>query len=119
MTATTSLPDTIAQDSLLALNVVNPEALVARYNLTATQQTQPFDPDDVVNPSADAVPVIAEAPPEMDAGAHKPVQERLCGDPLLYGSGFDRAEPGQTSPPTRSASTSLHRLSAGGDETQN
>jgi len=44
MTATTSLPDTIAQDSLLALNVVNPEALVARYNLTATQQTQPSIP---------------------------------------------------------------------------
>ena len=66
---------------LLALNVVNPEALVARYNLTATQQTQRFDPDYLVTLSADAMPALAEALPEMDASARKTVRERLCGGP--------------------------------------
>jgi Domain of unknown function (DUF4173) len=66
---------------LLALNVAKPEALVARYNLTTAQQTQRFDPDYLVTLSADAMPALAEALPELDAGARNTVRDRLCGGP--------------------------------------
>lgn len=68
---------------LLAMNVANPEAIVARYNLAATQQTQRFDPDYLVTLSADAMPALAEALPAMGPDARSIVRERLCG-----GSGF-------------------------------
>jgi hypothetical protein len=64
---------------LLALNVANPEAMVARYNLAATQQTQRFDPNYLVTLSADAIPALAEALPATPAGARTTVRERVCG----------------------------------------
>lgn len=64
---------------LLAMNVANPEALVATYNLAETQHTQRFDPNYLVTLSADAMPVLADALPTMDASARPMVRERLCG----------------------------------------
>ena len=64
---------------LLALNVASPEALVARYNLATTQQTQRFDPDYLVTLSADAIPALAEALPGMPPDARATVHERVCG----------------------------------------
>lgn len=64
---------------LLALNVASPEAMVARYNLAATQQTQRFDPDYLVTLSADAIPVLAEAMPAMAPDARATVRDRVCG----------------------------------------
>ena len=64
---------------LLTLNVASPEAVVARYNLAATQQTQRFDPDYLVTLSADAIPALAEALPAMAPDAHSTVRDRVCG----------------------------------------
>lgn len=64
---------------LLALNVASPEAVVARYNLAATQQTQRFDPDYLVTLSADAIPALAEALPAMAPDSHSTVRDRVCG----------------------------------------
>lgn len=64
---------------LLGLNVASPEAVVARYNLAATQQTQRFDPDYLVTLSADAIPALAEALPAMAPDAHSTVRDRVCG----------------------------------------
>ena len=66
---------------LLALNVASPEAMVARYNLAATQQTQRFDPDYLVTLSADAIPTLAEALPAMAPDARSIVHDRICGGP--------------------------------------
>jgi Domain of unknown function (DUF4153) len=66
---------------LLALNVVSPETMVARYNLAATQQTQRFDPDYLVTLSADAIPALAEALPAMAPDAYPTVHDRVCGGP--------------------------------------
>jgi Domain of unknown function (DUF4173) len=66
---------------LLALNVASPEAMVARYNLAATQQTQRFDPDYLVTLSADAVPALAEGLPAMAPDAYSTVRDRVCGGP--------------------------------------
>lgn len=66
---------------LLALNVANPEALVVRYNLATTAQTQRFDTDYLVTLSADALPALADALPSMDARARQIVRARLCGGP--------------------------------------
>ena len=64
---------------LLALNVANPEALVVRYNVAATGQTQRLDPDYLVTLSADAMPALADALPSMDVSARQIVRARLCG----------------------------------------
>jgi hypothetical protein len=64
---------------LLALNVASPEAIVARYNLAATQQTQRFDPDYLVTLSVDTIPALAEAMPAMAPDARATVHERVCG----------------------------------------
>jgi two-component system sensor histidine kinase BaeS len=66
---------------LLALNVASPEAIVARYNLAATQQTQRFDPDYLVTLSVDAIPALAEAMPAMAPAARATVYERVCRGP--------------------------------------
>src|SRR5215471_5642776 len=66
---------------LLALNVANPEALVARYNLAETQASQRFDPDYLVTLSSDAMPVLADALPTLNIGPSAIVHERLCGGP--------------------------------------
>ena len=66
---------------LLALNVANPEALVVRYNVAATEQTQRFDPDYLVTLSSDALPALAGALPSMDISARQIVRGRLCGGP--------------------------------------
>lgn len=63
---------------LLALNVASPEAVVARYNVAATQHTQRFDPDYLVTLSADAMPVLADAMPAMATEARATVHSRLC-----------------------------------------
>jgi two-component system, OmpR family, sensor histidine kinase BaeS len=68
---------------LLALNVADPEAIVTRYNLAATQQTQRFDPDYLVTLSADAIPALAEAMPTMAPGARATVHDRVCGGPAF------------------------------------
>lgn len=65
---------------LLGLNVANPEALVARTNL---QREAPLDPDTrylTSHLSDDAVPVIAELLPGLDAETRDDIREQLCGD---------------------------------------
>lgn len=66
---------------LLALNVANPEALVVRYNVAATEQTQRLDPDYLVTLSGDAMPALADALPSLDVGARQIVRAHLCGSP--------------------------------------
>ena len=64
---------------LLALNVASPEALVVRYNVAATDQTQRLDPDYLVTLSADAMPALADTLPRMDVRERQIVRARLCG----------------------------------------
>jgi hypothetical protein len=64
---------------LLALNVANPEAVVARYNLAHAHQTRQFDPQYLAGLSADAMPALAEGLPGMDPLARSVLRDRLCG----------------------------------------
>ena len=72
---------------LLALNVANPEAVVARYNLAATGHTQRFDASYLATLSADAMPDLARALPDLDPSARETLRTRLCG-----GSAFSAAD---------------------------
>jgi hypothetical protein len=72
---------------LLGLNAMNPDALVARVNTTRMAADGKFDPKYTFRLGADAVPVLLEAIPAMEAGHRSALAERLLqqyGDPV-YG----------------------------------
>jgi len=69
---------------LLGLNAANPDALVARVNTTRMVADGKFDPQYTFRLGADAVPILLEAIPVMEAGHQSALAERLLewyGDP--------------------------------------
>ena len=62
---------------LLGLNAVNPDALVARVNTSRMIADGKFDPKYTFRLGADAVPVLLEAIPVMEAGHRSALAERL------------------------------------------
>ena len=60
--------------AILLINVLNPDALVARVNLSRLEEGKRFDPYYLTTLSADAAPVLFEALPEIS-------EERLRIDP--------------------------------------
>jgi two-component system, OmpR family, sensor histidine kinase BaeS len=63
---------------LLALNVANPEAIVARDQLAGTRQVQRPDVVYVARLSADAIPTAAARLPGLDPVARADLRVRLC-----------------------------------------
>ena len=51
---------------LLVLNVINPEAVVARHNLTRPHSATPIDETYLADLSDDALPTIAQLLPRLD-----------------------------------------------------
>jgi hypothetical protein len=62
---------------LMGMNAVNPDALVARVNLTRMVNDRKFDPQYTFRLSADAVPVFLEAIPTMEVSQRSALAERL------------------------------------------
>jgi two-component system, OmpR family, sensor histidine kinase BaeS len=63
---------------LLGLNVANPEALVAKHNLQREAALEPDTGYLISDLSADAVPVIAELLPSLDADDREVAIKQLC-----------------------------------------
>jgi hypothetical protein len=63
---------------LLTLNVMNPEATIARHNLDMTREV---DARYLVDLSDDAVPAIVDALPGLEPGARSAVVSQLCSTP--------------------------------------
>jgi len=63
---------------LLALNVANPEAVVARDQLAGTRQVQHTDVGYVARLSEDAIPTVAARLPGLDPVAGADLRARLC-----------------------------------------
>jgi hypothetical protein len=63
---------------LLALNVANPEAVVARDQLAGTRQVQHTDVSYVARLSEDAIPTVAARLPDLDPVARADLRARLC-----------------------------------------
>jgi hypothetical protein len=74
---------------LFALNVADPEAVVARDQLSGTRQIQRIDAVYVARLSDDAIPTVAARLPGMDPVARADLRARLC-----------RVEP-DSAPPSR------------------
>jgi hypothetical protein len=82
---------------LLALNVVNPEALVVRHNVQAAGRPDPegtravdtFDPEYAARLSDDAIPTVVASLPSLSAEAQREALVRIgCDDPPLSHSGW-------------------------------
>ena len=82
---------------LLALNVVNPEALVVRHNVQAADRPDPegtravdtFDPEYATRLSDDAIPTVVASLPSLSAEAQTEALVRIgCDDPPLSHSGW-------------------------------
>ena len=68
--------------AILAINAMNPDALIAKTNIDRLQEGKRFDPYYLTTLSADAVPIIVESLPEM---GQKPVwQEFTLQQEILY-----------------------------------
>jgi two-component system sensor histidine kinase BaeS len=63
---------------LLALNVVNPEAVVAGDQLAGTRQVQRTDVAYVASLSEDAIPTVAARLPNLDPATRADLRARLC-----------------------------------------
>jgi hypothetical protein len=63
---------------LLALNVANPEAVVARDQLAGTRQVQQTDVGYVARLSEDAIPTVAARLPDLDPVARADLRARFC-----------------------------------------
>lgn len=74
-----SIAVTAGLAGLLALNVANPEAIVARHNLERAAAGQRFDAGYVVRLSPDALPAIVAALPRLDASLRERVLAGVCG----------------------------------------
>jgi Domain of unknown function (DUF4173) len=66
---------------LLALNVANPEAVVARDQLDGTRQVRRIDVAYVARLSEDAIPTAAARVPGLDPAARADLRARLCAEP--------------------------------------
>jgi uncharacterized protein DUF4153 len=63
---------------LLALDMVNPEAVVVRHNVAHAERSGRFDPAYLAELSDDAVPTLVGALPRLDQAARADVVSRLC-----------------------------------------
>ena len=63
---------------LLALNVMNPEAMVARHNVERATRQQPVDPLYLAELSDDAVPALVEALPRLPEAERTAVLDAIC-----------------------------------------
>jgi hypothetical protein len=71
--------------AILAINLVNPDALIARTNIDRLQEGKRFDPYYLTTLSADAVPTIVDVLPEIGG---KPVwQDHTLQQEILYSWG--------------------------------
>jgi len=83
---------------VLALNVVNPEALVVRHNVAHAEHGAGFDAGYATRLSADAVPALVAALPRLDEATRQQVLTGLCaarprpGSWLSYNGGVDTAD---------------------------
>ena len=66
--------------ALLALNVVNPEAVVVRHNVDFAERTGRFDPVYLTDLSDDAVPALVDALPRLGPEARQVVLDRVCDE---------------------------------------
>ncbi|HJP66067.1 MAG TPA: DUF4153 domain-containing protein, partial [Actinomycetota bacterium] len=64
---------------LLALNVMNPEALVVRRNLDHAEATGRFDVGYAASLSSDATPTLIAALPRLDAPSEAAILDAVCG----------------------------------------
>jgi hypothetical protein len=67
--------------ALLALNVINPEAMVVRRNVTLAERADRFDPGYLIDLSDDAVPAIVRALPRLPAVLSANVVAGICSRP--------------------------------------
>lgn len=74
---------------VLAMNVVNPERLVAEHNLTDTIGSDEFDIHYLLDLSDDAVPSIVEHFDDLTAGDQAIARNRLCRGGSREVSGLD------------------------------
>jgi hypothetical protein len=75
--------------TLIGLNAVNPDALVARVNLARMTTDGKFDPQYTFRLSADAVPVFLDALQAMEPGQRSALADRLLKLYTTPGSGDD------------------------------
>jgi hypothetical protein len=73
---------------LLALNVVNPEAVVARHNVDRAVRTQKVDPSYLARLSDDAVPTLVGALGRLPEAAQGQVLAAVCAGPEPPFTGF-------------------------------
>jgi hypothetical protein len=77
---------------LLALNIVNPEAVVVRHNVDRAARTQTVDPGYLAELSDDAVPALVRALPDLPEPARREVLASVCaGVPPPAGRGWAAA----------------------------
>jgi hypothetical protein len=62
---------------VLALHVMNPDAMIARTNVARALEGKPFDVAHVSALSGDAVPVLVQALPELPASSRKVLVTKL------------------------------------------
>jgi hypothetical protein len=68
--------------AILAINTMNPDALIAKTNIDRLQEGKRFDPYYLTTLSADAVPIIVESLPEI---GQKPIrQDSTLQHEILY-----------------------------------
>jgi uncharacterized protein DUF4153 len=63
---------------VLALNVVNPEAVVVRHNVAFAERTGRFDPAYLAELSEDAVPTLVEVLPRLQKPARRAIRAEIC-----------------------------------------
>src|SRR5438309_7606541 len=63
---------------LFALNIVNPEALVVRFNASQSSASHLLDPDYLAGLSDDAVPDLFKALPGIDPRQQTELRQQLC-----------------------------------------
>ncbi len=68
---------------VLALHLLNPDALIVRVNLTRVLEGKPLDVDYVTTLSADSLPTIRELLPRLPASHQQSVITRLRQHPLV------------------------------------
>ena len=69
---------------LMALNVVNPEAIVARLNIEHAASTGKLDPQYLAELSGDAVPTLLSSRAELTPAMWAQIQEAVCRGPRAY-----------------------------------
>lgn len=74
--------------ALFLLNVVNPEATVARHNVERAVRTEKVDPGYLAELSGDAVPALVDALPRLPAAARQEVVAAVCADTAASSSGW-------------------------------